>query len=96
MQENQLSARKTTPTWLTIGIQLTKKIVHITCGMYLTALASHDKGRGDTWKFGDPRFLRIALALIVTRSFVKIRLSALDRKYTISHETNTFSYDEHA
>ena len=52
MRENQLSVRKTTPTRLTIGIQRTKKIVRITCGTYLTALASRDKGRGDTRKLG--------------------------------------------
>ena len=42
MWKNQLSARKTTPTLLTIGIWRTEKIVHITCGTYLTSLLRYN------------------------------------------------------
>ena len=83
MRKNQLSARKTTPTRLTLGIQRTKKIVHITCGTYSTARASHNQGRDDTRNLGEPRFHRVTLALVATRSCVKIRLFELDTKYTM-------------
>ena len=48
MWKNHLSARKTTPNWLTFNIQQTKNIVRITCEMYFNARASHDEDRGDT------------------------------------------------
>ena len=40
--ENQLSARTTTLTRLTFGIQRTKNIVRITCGTYFNAIACRD------------------------------------------------------
>ena len=54
VRENQLSAPRTTLTWLTIDMQQTSK-----------------------------RFLRVTSVLVATRSWVKIRLSALDTRYTI-------------
>ena len=43
MKENQLSARKTTPTRLTIGIQQIKNIVRITCETYFLLFALDTK-----------------------------------------------------
>ena len=41
MRENQLSARKTTPTRLTFGLQRTKNNASITCRTYFNARAIH-------------------------------------------------------
>ena len=73
MRENQLSARKTTPTRLIFGIQWTKKSFVSRAERILTrerVATCIETTRG-------------TLALVGTRYCVKICLSALDTKYTI-------------
>ena len=80
MRDNQFSARKTTPTRLTIGIQQTKNIVHITCGIYFNARANRGLDRDDTRILGLP--------LVSLGSFVSPRPSsrlALELKYAFPH-----------